>query len=97
MGRVEDVLPALAADDTFAADIIVLDPPRKGVAPEVLNTVLNLQSKKIIYVSCNPATLARDLRILVDGGYDVESVQPVDMFPQTFHVESVTQLQKREC
>lgn len=97
LGRVEDVLPALAADDTFAADIIVLDPPRKGVAPEVLNTVLNLQSKKIIYVSCNPATLARDLRILVDGGYDVESVQPVDMFPQTFHVESVTQLQKREC
>lgn len=100
LGRVEDVLPILISDDSqsgFAADVIVLDPPRKGVAPEVLSTVLNFQAPQIIYVSCNPATLARDLRILVDGGYDIETVQPVDMFPQTFHIESVTRLRKREC
>lgn len=100
LGRVEDVLPNLSSENSqsdFAADIIVLDPPRKGVAPEVLSKVLNFQVPRITYVSCNPATLARDLRILVDGGYDIETIQPVDMFPQTFHVESVTQLRKREC
>lgn len=96
LGRVEDALPALAAEG-FVADIIVLDPPRKGVASEVIAATLALKPEKIIYVSCNPATLARDLRLLEDGGYVAYTIQPVDMFPQTFHVESVTQLRKREC
>lgn len=96
LGRVEDVLPTLQTEG-FATDIIVLDPPRKGVSPEVLATVMAISPPQIVYVSCNPTTLARDLRILSDGGYVVKSIQPVDMFPQTFHVESVTVLVKGEC
>ena len=75
-------------------DVIVIDPPRKGCEPEVLQTLIKTQAPKLIYVSCNPSTLARDLRILVDGGYQVEYVQPVDMFPHTIHVESVAVLRR---
>lgn len=95
LGRVEDVMPALVYEG-FEADVVIVDPPRKGVDAQVLAQIISLASDRIIYVSCNPATLARDLRILEDGGYAVQSVQPVDMFPQTFHVESVTVLTKRE-
>ena len=76
------------------ADIVVLDPPRKGCEESVLETMVNMAPGKIIYVSCNPATLARDLAYLVEGGYKVVEVQPVDMFPQTTHVECVVGIQK---
>jgi 23S rRNA (uracil1939-C5)-methyltransferase len=74
------------------ADVLVVDPPRKGCDEALLNTILAMKPKKVVYVSCNPSTLARDLRILEDGGYETLEVQPVDMFPQTMHVECVSQL-----
>ncbi|MCY3035619.1 MULTISPECIES: 23S rRNA (uracil(1939)-C(5))-methyltransferase RlmD [Aerococcus] len=70
-------------------DVVVVDPPRKGLAEDFIQSVLEVQPKKIVYVSCNPATLARDLAKFVDQGYQLGKVQPVDMFPQTHHVESV--------
>lgn len=69
-------------------DAVVVDPPRKGCHPDLLNTILAVNPKKIIYVSCNPATLARDLKVLSQS-YTIKEVQPVDMFPQTMHVETV--------
>ncbi|WP_423189882.1 23S rRNA (uracil(1939)-C(5))-methyltransferase RlmD [Alkalibacterium sp. f15] len=77
------------------ADLLVVDPPRKGLEGQFIDAVLEMQPEKMIYVSCNPSTLARDLALLVEGGYTVEKVQPVDMFPQTSHVESVTLLTKK--
>jgi 23S rRNA (uracil1939-C5)-methyltransferase len=73
-------------------DTVILDPPRKGCAPEVLKALIDMACERIIYISCNPATLARDLGHLAAGGYRVEEVQPVDMFPHTSHVESCTLL-----
>ena len=73
---------------------IILDPPRKGCAPELLKTVCEINPEKIVYVSCDPATLARDCGRLLDFGYTVEEVTPVDMFPRTSHVESVAILVK---
>lgn len=70
-------------------DVIVIDPPRKGCDKAVLNAITGSAVQRVIYVSCDPATLARDVRILVDGGYSIQKVQPIDMFPQTAHVETV--------
>jgi 23S rRNA (uracil1939-C5)-methyltransferase len=71
------------------ADVVVLDPPRKGCDQELLKTIIDSSPSRIIYVSCNPSTLARDLAILEEGGYRTQEVQPVDMFPHTTHVECV--------
>lgn len=73
-------------------DVVVVDPPRKGLAEDFIQSVLEVQPEKIVYVSCNPATLARDLVKFVDQGYQLGKVQPVDMFPQTHHVEAVVGL-----
>ncbi|WP_102028779.1 23S rRNA (uracil(1939)-C(5))-methyltransferase RlmD [Salirhabdus sp. Marseille-P4669] len=70
-------------------DVIVVDPPRKGCDEALLQAMIDMKPKKIVYVSCNPSTLARDLRILEDGGFKTLEVQPVDMFPQTSHIEAV--------
>lgn len=75
-------------------DIIILDPPRKGCSEESLNNAFRLTKKTIIYVSCNPATLARDLKHLINLGCQVESVQPVDMFCHTYHVENIAIIHK---
>ncbi len=88
LGEVEKVLPRLL-EKGQGFDVIVLDPPRKGVHPDVIRAVLNAKAQRLIYVSCNPATLGRDAALLVAGGYRVDRVQPVDMFPQTSHVECV--------
>ena len=94
-GAVEAVLPRLA-EAGERPDVIVLDPPRKGCEPEVLAAVAAMAPARLTYVSCNPATLARDLRILSGLGYAVRGVQPVDMFPQTAHVECVARLERED-
>jgi len=83
-GAVEEILPGLT--DPF--DVVIVDPPRAGLAPSVIETLVRQRVPKLIYVSCDPATLARDARRLVDHGYRLVEVQPVDLFPQTFHIES---------
>ena len=75
-------------------DVVVLDPPRKGCAPELLDSLNNAGIKKIVYISCNPATLARDCAHLTKQGWNIGNVQPVDLFPRTGHVESVVRLTK---
>jgi 23S rRNA (uracil1939-C5)-methyltransferase len=92
--RVEDEVPRLL-EQGVKPDVIVVDPPRKGLHPRALESLISLQAAKIVYVSCNPATLARDLRILEDNGYKTKRIQPVDLFPQTHHVESVTILERQ--
>ncbi len=90
-GFVEEIVPQLVFDHVNP-DIVFLDPPRAGCALPVLSSLVEATPRKIVYVSCNPATLARDLRHLVDGGYAIQSIQPVDMFPQTAHVEVITSM-----
>lgn len=75
--------------DLCHPDVIVVDPPRKGCDEACLNTMLQMQPERIVYVSCDSATLARDLRILCDGGYEVKKVRAVDQFGHTVHVETV--------
>lgn len=91
-GEAEKILPELAKHG-INPDVIVVDPPRKGCEKEVLSAMSKMQPGKIIYVSCNPATLARDLGILKELGYEVKIVQPVDMFPHTHHIECVVLMQ----
>lgn len=92
-GEVEKIMPELVAKGKKAS-VVVLDPPRKGCERVLIDTVIAMAPKRVVYVSCNPATLARDLRIFADNGYDIVEVQPVDMFPHTYHVEAVTLLVK---
>ena len=75
-------------------DVIVVDPPRKGCDEQCLSTMLAMKPERIVYVSCDSATLARDLRILVDGGYELKKVQAFDQFAHTTHVETVVLLSK---
>jgi 23S rRNA (uracil1939-C5)-methyltransferase len=77
-------------------DLVVLDPPRAGAGERVVGEIARLGPRRIAYVSCDPATLARDARYLVNAGYGLEVVQPVDLFPQTFHIESVSLFVRRE-
>ena len=81
--------------DGIRADVMVIDPPRKGCGAACLETMLLMEPERIVYVSCDPATLARDLKILcADGRYELVKVQPVDMFPHTAGVETVCLLSK---
>lgn len=89
-GAVEEVLPKLKTK----IDLLVADPPRAGIAAIALDALIAQSPRAIAYVSCDPATLARDARRLVDGGYRLHEVQPVDMFPQTYHIESVSWFEK---
>lgn len=91
IGSVEEILPGLNTNP----DVVILDPPRAGVAPRALQALVKVSPKHIVYVSCDPTTLARDCRALVDGGYQVESIQPFDLFPQTYHVETVCLLTRK--
>lgn len=84
----EDIVPTLLKDDV-SPDIVILDPPRKGSDEKTLSAIVSAKPKRIVYVSCNPATLARDAQFLTENGYTAKSVTAVDMFPHTVHVESV--------
>jgi 23S rRNA (uracil1939-C5)-methyltransferase len=87
-GESETVIPELHMKG-IKADVIVVDPPRKGCDEKLLDVIAQMAPERVVYVSCNPATLARDLKYLTERGYQVREVQPVDMFPQTVHVETV--------
>ena len=94
VGKAEEVLPAYvqarrAAREDPGIDVICVDPPRKGCDAKCLETILEIRPERVVYVSCDPATLARDLRILADGGYQLKKVRPVDQFGHTVHVETV--------
>ncbi|MFD1773557.1 23S rRNA (uracil(1939)-C(5))-methyltransferase RlmD [Paenibacillus rhizophilus] len=95
VGASEDVIPNWKAQG-ITADVIVVDPPRKGCDPRLLATILEMKPERVVYVSCNPSTLARDLRVLEDGGYKTVEVQPVDMFPWTVHVECCSLLVRKD-
>lgn len=75
-------------------DVIVVDPPRKGCDEITVKAMIKMEPKKIVYVSCDPATLARDLKVLCENGYEVNVIQPVDMFPQTYHIETIVRLSR---
>jgi 23S rRNA (uracil1939-C5)-methyltransferase len=86
VGTVEEVLPALEV----SAEAVVVDPPRAGIDKAALQALVNIHPSVITYVSCDPATLARDARILLSHGYTLEQVTPFDLFPQTYHIESIS-------
>jgi len=93
--QVEDVLPELLAKFSAEQTAVILDPPRKGCQPATLELLRTTRPAQVIYVSCHPATMARDLNILcADGVYQLAGVQPLDMFPQTQHVECVADLRR---
>ena len=96
VGKAEEVLPREYKKNGVYADVIVVDPPRKGCDEMLLKTILKMQPKRVVYVSCDSATLARDLRFLCDNGYELKKVCGVDQFPQTVHVETVVLLSKGE-
>ena len=102
VGKAEEVLPefyeksSISDDEMCHPDVIVVDPPRKGCDSACLTTMLAMHPERIVYVSCDSATLARDLRILVDGGYELKKVRAFDQFGHTMHVECVTLLQRKD-
>lgn len=94
-GKSEDIVPDLYKTKGVKPDVMVVDPPRKGCDENLLNLMLNMKPEKIVYVSCDSATLARDLKILCStNDYEIKKVQPVDMFPHSYHVETVALLTK---
>ncbi|HFE9686243.1 TPA: 23S rRNA (uracil(1939)-C(5))-methyltransferase RlmD [Clostridium perfringens] len=94
VGESEVVIPDLI-NKGVKADVVVVDPPRKGCDKKLLDAITNIDAKKIVYVSCDPSTLGRDLQVLEENGYKTLEVQPVDMFPNTSHVENVAKLIKK--
>ncbi|HFD2033772.1 TPA: 23S rRNA (uracil(1939)-C(5))-methyltransferase RlmD [Clostridium perfringens] len=91
VGESEVVIPDLI-NKGVKADVVVVDPPRKGCDKKLLDAITNINAKKIVYVSCDPSTLGRDLQVLEENGYKTLEVQPVDMFPNTSHIENVAKL-----
>ena len=95
LGESESVIPKLYQEG-LRADVIVVDPPRKGCDEKLLETIAKMAPQRVVYVSCNPATLARDLKYLAERGYELKEVQPVDMFPWTGHIECVIGMQRKD-
>ncbi|MPW26349.1 23S rRNA (uracil(1939)-C(5))-methyltransferase RlmD [Alkalibaculum sp. M08DMB] len=95
LGKSEEKIVELLKQG-IKADIVIVDPPRKGCDEKLLDAIITMSPQKVIYISCNPATLARDLKVLNVGGYNIEEVQPVDMFAHTMHVETIVALYKKD-
>ena len=91
-GAAEQVIPEMYENDNVKADVVFVDPPRKGCDQALLDTIIKMKPKKMVYISCNVATLGRDLKYLTDNGFELLKVQPVDQFPQTAHCEVVCTL-----
>ncbi|MDW5299552.1 MAG: 23S rRNA (uracil(1939)-C(5))-methyltransferase RlmD [Sedimentibacter sp.] len=94
-GKAEKLLPKLYSKN-IKADVVIVDPPRKGCEQEVIDTIISMSPKKVVYVSCNPSTLARDIKLLESGGYQLKKVQTVDQFPWTHHVECVVLITRKD-
>jgi 23S rRNA (uracil1939-C5)-methyltransferase len=94
VGEAEKVIPELISEGK-KADVVVVDPPRKGCDKSLIEAIAEMGPKRVVYVSCDPATLARDLEIFEQLGYKTVEVQPVDMFPQTAHVECVAKIERK--
>ena len=95
VGKAEEVIPDLYRNKGIRADVVVVDPPRKGCDEKLLETIVAMEPSKLVYVSCDSATLARDLRYLEDNGFKAWEVQPVDMFGNSVHVETVCLLSRK--
>jgi 23S rRNA (uracil1939-C5)-methyltransferase len=96
VGAAEEVLPKKYKEDSIHADVIVVDPPRKGCEESLLDTILSMSPKRVVYVSCDPATLARDLKYLCQKDYKLEKVRAVDQFGHSVHVETVALITKND-
>ncbi|MCI7740662.1 MAG: 23S rRNA (uracil(1939)-C(5))-methyltransferase RlmD, partial [Lachnospiraceae bacterium] len=96
VGKAEEVLPEKYEKQGIYADVIVVDPPRKGCEESVLHTMVKMQPKRIVYVSCDSATLARDLKWLCGNGYEIQRIVGCDMFSETVHVETVVLLSQQK-
>lgn len=92
-GKAEEIMPHWAGEG-LKTDVIFVDPPRKGLTPEFIDAAVKTKPKKIVYISCNPATQVRDLQLFIEKGYKFNEISPVDMFPQTPHVESVVVMKR---
>ena len=95
VGKAEEVVPRLE-NQGIRADVAVVDPPRKGCDEKLLETLVRMKPERIVYVSCDPATLARDLKYLSENGFRIEYVQPYDQFSETVHVETVVLMSRVE-
>ena len=95
VGKAEEVLPEQFEKHQIYADVIVVDPPRKGCDEKCLETMVKMQPQRIVYVSCNPATLGRDVKYLTDAGYEVKRVRGCDMFAWGGHVETCVKLERK--
>lgn len=93
LGKAEEMMPKWE-EQGLSTDVVFVDPPRKGLTPEFIEATVKTEPKKVVYISCNPATLVRDLQQFKDLGYKFDTIAPVDMFPMTPHIESVTVLTK---
>ncbi len=82
-------LPIVETNNLPNPDVIIIDPPRAGMHANTVNDVIKLSPHKIVYVSCNPATQVRDIKLMTDSGYKLIKIRPVDMFPHTYHIENV--------
>ena len=96
VGKAEEVLPREYEKNGVYADVIVVDPPRKGCDEVLLNTILKMKPERVVYVCCDSATLARDLKVLCAEDYELVRVSTTDMFPQGVHVETVCLLSRKD-
>lgn len=96
IGKAETWLPKWV-NEGYSPDVVVIDPPRSGCDDKLLKTIIQTKPKRVVYVSCNPSTLAKDCAQLFKQGFKLRKIQPVDMFPHTSHVECVVLLELKEA